>query len=217
MVYPVTNTGAQATLSAVEKSIHSFKIPQSIVQDRGTAFINTDFINWTKELGITLRPHTGHLPLINGKFETKNQHNARFWRNFFKDVGINWSSQAPKFAFAHNTKVNYTTGKKPYETVFAIKLQILMSLKLGLYRNKHKLCCSVFCEDLPSHSHSENNLKNQLLDNLLRPQLSPALLGRERDFERIYSSCRRKISSKDVENKKLDRLPTGTDPKCDST
>ena len=63
-----------------------------------------------------------------------------------------------------------------------------MSLKLGLYRNKHKLCCSEFCKDLPSHSHSENSLKNQILDNLLRPQLSHALLERERDFKRIYSA-----------------------------
>ena len=63
-----------------------------------------------------------------------------------------------------------------------------MSLKIGLYRNKHKLCCFEFFKDLPSHSQSENNLKNQLLDNLLRPQLSHALLERECDFKRIYSA-----------------------------
>ena len=63
-----------------------------------------------------------------------------------------------------------------------------MSLKLELYRNKHKLCCSDFWKGLPSHSHSENNLRNQLLDNLLRPQLSHVLLERERDFKRIYSA-----------------------------
>ena len=62
-----------------------------------------------------------------------------------------------------------------------------MSLKLGLYRNKHKLCCSEFCKELPSHSHSENSLKNQLLDILLRPKLSHALLKRECDFKKIYS------------------------------
>ena len=61
-----------------------------------------------------------------------------------------------------------------------------MSLKLGLYRNKHKLCCSEFCQDLPAHSHSENTMKNQLLDNLLRRQLTHVLLERERDFKRIY-------------------------------
>ena len=56
MVYPVTKTGAQATISAVEKRIHSIGILQSIVHDRGTVFINTEFINWTKEMGSTLRP-----------------------------------------------------------------------------------------------------------------------------------------------------------------
>ena len=139
-------------------------------------------------MGITLRPRTAHSPWTNGKIETQNQHIARYWRNFLNGTGNNWSSLAPKFAVAHNTSVNYTTGKTPYEIVFGTKPQIPMSLKLGLYRNKHKLCCSEFCKDLPSHSHSENNLKNQLLGNLLRLQLSHALLERERDFKRIYSA-----------------------------
>ena len=89
MVYPVTNTGAQATISAVEKWIHSFGIPQSIVHDRGTAFLNTEFINWTKELRITLRPRTAHSPWTNGKIETQNQHIGRYWRNFLNDAGNN--------------------------------------------------------------------------------------------------------------------------------
>ena len=45
MVYPVINIGAQATITAVEKWIHSFEIPQSTIHHRGTAFINTDFFN----------------------------------------------------------------------------------------------------------------------------------------------------------------------------
>ena len=188
MVYPVTNTGAWATISAVEKWMHSFGIPQSVLHDRGRAFINTDFINWTKKLGITLRPRTAHSPWTNGKTETQNQHIAHYWRNCLNNAGNNWSSLAPKFAFAHNTSINYTTGKTPHEIVFGTKPQIPMSLKLGIYRNEHKLCCFEFRKDLPSHSHSENHLKNQLLDNLLRPQLSQALLERERDFKRNYSS-----------------------------
>ena len=91
MVYPVTNTGAQATISAVEKWIHSLGIPQSIVHDRGTAFINTEFLNWTKELGITLRPRTAHSPWTNGKIETQNQRVACYWRNFLNDAGNNRS------------------------------------------------------------------------------------------------------------------------------
>ena len=74
MVYPVRNTGAHATISAVERLIHSLGIPQSVVHDRGTAFVNTDFVNWTKEVGITLRPITAPSPWTNGKVETQNQH-----------------------------------------------------------------------------------------------------------------------------------------------
>ena len=117
---------------------------------------------------VTLRPRKAHSPWSNGKIETQNQHIARYWRNFLNDAGNNWSSLALKLAFAHNTSVNNTTGRTPYEVVFGTKPQIPMPLKLGLYRNKQTLCFSEFCEDLPSHSHSENNLKNQLIDNLLR-------------------------------------------------
>ena len=48
MVYPVRNTTALATITAVKKWILSFGNPQSIIHDRWTAFINAEFINWTK-------------------------------------------------------------------------------------------------------------------------------------------------------------------------
>ena len=45
MVYPVRNKTALATITAVEKWIFSFGIPQSIIHDRVSAFINTVFSN----------------------------------------------------------------------------------------------------------------------------------------------------------------------------
>ena len=89
MVYPVTNTGAQATIAAVEKWILHFGIPRSITHDRGTEFLNTDFVSCTKLLGITLRPRTAHSPWTNGKVETQNQLTVRYWRIFLKDAGTN--------------------------------------------------------------------------------------------------------------------------------
>ena len=97
-------------------------------------------------------------------------------------------SLAPKFTFAHKTNVKYTTGKTSYEIVSVSKQQFLLTLKIRLYRNEHELCFSDFCMDLPSHSHSEKNLKNQLLDKLLQPQDSHALLERKRDLKRNYSA-----------------------------
>ena len=123
-----------------------------------------------------------------GKVETQNQHIARLWRSFVNDARTKWASLALKFAFAHNTSVNYTTGKTPYEIVFGAKPEIPISVNLGLYRNKQNLCCSDFCTDLPPHTHNENSTKNELLQKLLRPQYSQALLDREKDLKRIYSS-----------------------------
>ena len=79
MVYPLRNTTALATISAVEKKFLSFTIQQLILYDRSTAFINTEFINWTKELGIILRPRTVYSPSTNGKIENQKQHIARYW------------------------------------------------------------------------------------------------------------------------------------------
>ena len=188
MVYPGINTSAQATTAAVEKWIHSFRIPKSIIHDRGTAFINTDFINWTKEIGISLRPRTAYSPWTIGRMETQNQHIARYWRKFLNDARPNWSTLAPKFSFAHNTSAIYTTGNTPYEIVFGTKPQKPMSLKNGLDRSKQEVCCSEFSRDLPSHPHSEINMKNCLLDKLLKRQLSQALVKRERDFKRVDSA-----------------------------
>ena len=63
--------------------------------------------------------------------------------------------------------------------------QINMSLKLGIYQNKHKLCCLEFCIHLPLHTNGENILKNQLSDNILRPQISHTVMKSERDFQHI--------------------------------
>ena len=196
--YPVRDTGAQTTINALEKWITSYGIPQKIVHDNGSAFINSGFINWTKDFGITLAPRTTHSPWTNGKVEVQNQHLSRYWRNFMNQSGNNWSKLASKIAFAHNMSVNYTTGHTPYEIVFGTKPQVPMILKLGLLRDKDKQCKSEFCDGLQSHTHSENCLPNPL-NCLLRPQLFDKLLKRENEYKRIYSStCQRcrQITSK---------------------
>ena len=185
---------AHANIAIVEKLIHQFGIPQSIVHDWCTVFINTEIINWTKDLGITLRiginlrPRTAYSPWPKGEIETRNQHIAQYWRTFFKNAGNSWCFLAPKLAFAHSTCVSSITGNTPYEIMFGTKPQLSMSLNLGLHRKKHKFFCSELCKVLPAHSHGENNIKNQPLNNLLLSQFSQILLEKIRDFRQSYSA-----------------------------
>ena len=124
----------------------------------------------------------------------------------------NWSKLASKFAFAHNTSVNYTTGQTPNEIVFGTKPQVPKALKLGLLRDKDKQCKPEFCDGLQSHTHSENSLPKNSLNRLLRPQLSDELLKRENEFKRIYSSTYQRCHAVRLRQK---HTSTGTDLNSD--
>ena len=204
-VYPVRDEGAQTTINALENWITSYGIPQKIVHDDGSAFINRDFVNWTKEFGITLAPRTAYSPWTNSKVEVQNKHLMRYWRNFTNESGNNWSTLASKFAFAHNTSVNYTTIMTPYEIVFGGKPQIPMTLKLGFIRDKNKQCKSEFCADLQPHTHSEYNLRNKyLIDSLNHSYLHSYLQGKTKSSPSTHSP------TKDVEKSHQRLMSIGT-------
>ena len=109
--------------------------------------------------------------------------------------GPNWSQLTSKFAFAHNTAINSSTGYIPCEIVFGTKLQVPLSLKLGLYRDQNKMCTSDFCAGLENYAHTEHKSKNETIDRFLKNQISAEILKRENDFKLIYSNtythCRR--------------------------
>ena len=69
-------TLVHVTINLLEKWITTYGIPQKSVHDSGTVFINSDFVNWTKEFRITLAPRTTYSPWTNGKVEVQNQHIA---------------------------------------------------------------------------------------------------------------------------------------------
>ena len=186
IAYPVTDTGAQSTIHGMLKEIMHYGIPQSIIHERGTAFVNThEFVNWTKIFGIALRPRTANSPRTNDKIETQNQHIARYWRTFLNKSGNNCAPFTAKFVFAHSTSVNYTTEKTPYQIVYCNKSQILMSLKL-------------FCKGTAPQCHSENQVKHQLLNGILRPQLSQSLLEIKTAFKKVYTSTYEKSRSEKI-------------------
>ena len=72
-----------------------FGIPQILLYDRGSAFINIELTNWATELGITLAPPTDHSPWANGKFEIQNKHLTQKFCHFLSQ---SLASLEPKIA-----------------------------------------------------------------------------------------------------------------------
>ena len=175
-VYPVCSTDAVDTINALEKFILSFGIPQKLVYDKGSAFMNQDFTSYIHDPGITPAPRTSYLPWTNGKVEIQNKHLGAHFRIFLEQTPVKWNKFAPKFAFSHNTVPNASTGISPYEIVFGQKPQIPLSLKLRLLRNSQLICSSEFCKDLPLHMHTLQTSKNTEIDKLLKPTINNSLL-----------------------------------------
>ena len=100
-------------------------------------------------------------------------------------TGLQWhrSLRSP------TTPMSITRLKKPHMKLSSgLNRRFLCPSSWDLIRNKHQLCCSNICRDLPPHSHCENSVKNAFMDNLLQPQLYQALLERERTSKQIFSS-----------------------------
>ena len=124
--------------------------------------------------------------------EIQNKHLGTHLRVFFDQAKENWSNLAAKFAFAHNTTNNASTGLTPYENVFGRKPQIPISLKLGLLRNSELTCNSEFCASLPLHRHFLQTHSNKAIKTLLKPKINTSLLIRENQFKNIYNTAYKK-------------------------
>ena len=124
--------------------------------------------------------------------EIQNKHLGTHFRIFFDQAKGNWSDLAAKFAFAHNTTINASTGLTAYEIVFGQKPQIPISLKLGLLRNSELTCSSEFCANLPLHSYSLQTSSNKAIQPLLKLKINTSLLIRENQFKYIYNTAYKK-------------------------
>ena len=77
-MYSSKTADAPETVKLIERCITRFGIPQQTVHDNGTAFLSIDFVHWTHEFGITLKPRTSYSPWTNGKVEVQNMKFANY-------------------------------------------------------------------------------------------------------------------------------------------
>ena len=98
-MYPVRSTDAVDTINALEKFILSFAIPQKLVYDKGSAFMNQDFTSYIHELGITPAPRTADSPWTNGNVEIRNKHLGAHLRIFLEQARGNWDKLAQNLPF----------------------------------------------------------------------------------------------------------------------
>ena len=190
-VYPRATRYADAktTLQVMEQFICIFGIPKIIIFDRGTHFINREFMHWTANLGIECRPLSGYNPWSNGIVEVQNKLMGNYFRIFVSEHPNNWAELVMLWAFTQNTSKIGNFGLCPHEIHFGMKPNIPTILKLGIFRNEDNLCVRQVngtCEGLPNHTHYAPLVFNRFTQKFLTGKISGSLLNREHRFAQIY-------------------------------
>ena len=201
-VYPraTRNADAKTTLEVMEIFICIFGIPKVIICDRGTHFINREFMNWAANLGIECRPLSGYNPWSNGIVEVQNKFMGTYLKLFVEENPNNWAELIPKWAYAQNTSFLSVIGMTPHEIMFGIKPHVPLNLKMGIFRDKDNLCVrqkNGTCEGLPNHTHYDPTVFNKFTQKFLTEEISPQLLNKEHKFAHIYKTIYEKSKMED--------------------
>lgn len=126
---PVVDHTAEVIAKAmVENIILRFGIPQVIVSDLGTEFVNDVMNKMFKMLGIKHNRTTAYHPQSNGVLERSHSTLKSILRCNTDNMVADWPNFVPFATFVVNSSLNRSIGYTPHELVFAYKLSLPSNL-----------------------------------------------------------------------------------------
>ena len=118
---PVPHCNAYyAYTTLYEHWIAKFGLPEILVTDNGTEFINNEIITLCHLYNIKHKPRTSHAPWTNGLVEGMNRSLQEYLRCIINGNDTRyteWSADVKLFPLAYNSQITTTLGMSPYEMV----------------------------------------------------------------------------------------------------
>ena len=119
---PVPHCNAYyAYTTLYEHWIVKFGLPEILVTDNGTEFINNEIITLCHLYNIKHKPRTSHAPWTNGLVERMNRSLQEYLRcilNGNDTKYTEWSTDVKLLPLAYNSQITTTLELSPYEMVF---------------------------------------------------------------------------------------------------
>lgn len=107
---------AEATAQIViDELLRNNGMINSIVSDRDTRFVSAFWQEYFRLLGTTLKMSTARHPQTDGQSERSIQTIKTMLRHYVNERQSDWLDQLAMIEFAHNTSVQKSTGKTPFE------------------------------------------------------------------------------------------------------
>lgn len=125
----IDHTADSVARGLVEQAILRYGIPETILSDLGSEYINNLFSKIMKLLGIKHYTTSGYHPETNGSIERQNSILKSILRSQVGNILNSWPQFLPYAVFIINSQINSSTGFSPFELIYGYKLAIPTNLK----------------------------------------------------------------------------------------
>ena len=218
---PVPHCNAYyAYTTLYEHWIAKFGLPEILVTDNRTEFINNEIITLCHLFNIKHKPRTSHAPWTNGLVEGMNcslQENLRCIINGNDTRYTEWSADVKLFPLSYNSQITTTLGMSTYEMVFNQKPRKPIMFTAKSHKNAQGYCQpnkDLICNNLPPHTHDEDHSHHPQILKLASSTHTKWILNRDKKHKEIYQKVTKKLLQRqNISNQISSRFMPATDLK----
>ena len=207
---PVPHCNAYyAYTTLCEHWIAKFGLPEILVTDNGTEFINNEIITLCHLYNIKHKPRTSHAPWTNGLVEGMNRSLQEYLRciiNGNDTKYTEWSADVKLFPLAYNSQITTTLGMSPYEMVFNQKPRKPIMFTANSHKNAQGYCQpnkDSICYNLPLHTHDEDHFHHPQILKLASGTHTEWILNRDKKHNEIYQKITKKLLQRQNINEQI--------------
>ena len=207
---PVPHCNAYyAYTTLYEHWIAKFGLPEILVTDNGTEFINNEIITLCHLYNIKHKPRTSHAPWTNGLVEGMNRSLQEYLRCIINGNDrkyTEWSADVKLFPLAYNSQITTTLGMSPYEMVFNQKPRKPIMFTVNSHKNAQGYCQpnkDSICYNLPLHTHDEDHFHHPQILKLASGTHTEWILNRDKKHTEIYQKITKKLLQRQNINEQI--------------
>ena len=216
---PVPHCNAYYAYTTLYKHLISkFELPEILVTDNGTEFINNEIITLCHLFKIKHKPRTSHAPWTNAPWTNRSlQDYLRCIINGNDTRYTEWSADIKCFPSSYNSQITTTLGMSPYEMVFNQKPRKPIMFTANAHKNTQGHCQpnkDSICYNLPLHTHDEDHFHHPQILKLASGTHTKWILKRVKKLNEIYQKVTKKLLQRhNINNQIKSRFKPATDLK----
>ena len=185
---PVPHCNAYYAYTMIyEYWIAKFGLPEILVTDNGTDFINNEIITSCHLYNIKHKPRTSHASWTNGLVEGMNRSLQEYLRCIINGNDTRyteWSTDVKLFPLSYNSQITTTLGMSIYEMVFNQKPRKPIMFTANAHKNQQGYCQpnkDSICYNLPLHTHDEDHFHHPQIFKLASDTHTEWILTRDKN------------------------------------